>query len=125
MSYGPLLRDCVCKALVFFNIVAAQARLTSRFTPGFSKNLEEKLPDHKRVLFSWLNPSDSGLKAFLVGLSCFLAVVLWVPSFRTVGLPLAFCLSFVGLYSDLKLNESFLPHTIICVSIGAALYVGE
>jgi hypothetical protein len=125
MSYGPLISEVICKGMVFFNVVSIQARLTSRFTPAFSRNLEEKLPEHKRVLFSWAGVSDSGLRAFFVGLNVLLAVLLWVPSFRTLGLWIGFGLCFLGLYSDLQLKESFIPHTTLFLLCSGALWLAE
>ena len=125
MRYGPLISEAICKGLVFFNVVSIQARLTSRFTPAFSKNLAEKLPEHKRVLFSWANVSDGQLKAFFVSLNVLLSVLLWVPGLRTLGLWVGFGLCFLGLYSDLQLNESFIPHTTLFILCSSALYFGE
>lgn len=122
MSYGPLISEVICDGMVFFNVVSIQARLTSRFTPGFSRNLAEKLPKHKRVLFSWVDVSDSGLKAFFVGLNVLLAVLLWYPSLRTLGLWTGFGLCFLGLYSDLQLKESFIPHTTLFLLCSAGLW---
>ena len=124
MPSGPVISDWICKSLVFFLAIAMQARLTTKLTPGFSKNLEERLPDHNRVLFSWwLNPSDQQLKAFMLGVSAFLSVVLWVPSLRGIGLPMGVVLSITGLYSDLQLKESFIPHTALLLMCCAALYL--
>jgi hypothetical protein len=124
MGYGPLIADVICKGLVFFNVVSIQARMTDRFTPAFSKNLAEKLPEHKEVLFkSWIDVSDSQLKAFFVSLNVLLAVLLWVPAYRKAGLAIGFGLCFLGLYSDLQLNESFIPHTTLFFLCGGALYL--
>lgn len=125
MAYGPLISEVICKGLVFFNVVSIQARLTSRLTPAFARNLEEKLPEHKRVLFSWAGVSDTGLRAFFVSLNVLLSVLLWVPSLRTIGLWIGFSLCFLGLYSDLQLKESFIPHTALFVLCSTALWLAE
>lgn len=125
MSWGPFISDCICKTLVFFNVLVIQARLTSRLTPSFSKNLDTMLPGHKRVLFWWLNPSDSGLNAFLVLVSALLSVVLWVQSLRTIGLPIGCFLALVALYSDTQLGESFVPHSALLLMCCSAMYLGQ
>jgi hypothetical protein len=125
MAYGPLISNLFSKVLVFANLAVMQAHLTSRFTPAFSRNLQEKLPEHNRVLFSWWGPTDPVLRVFIVGVNLFLSLLLLVPSSRTVGLWAAFALSFVGLYSDLKLKESFVPHTTLFLLSSGALYLAE
>lgn len=125
MSYGPLISDVACKVLVFFNVLSIQARLTDRLTPAFSKNLAEKLPQHKEILFSWTNVSTSGFKAFVMSLNILLSVLLWVPSLRTYGLWTGFGLCFLGLYSDLQLKESFIPHTVLFTLCSSGLYFKE
>jgi hypothetical protein len=125
MSYGLLLSDCICKAMVFFSVLSVQARITDRLTPGLARNLEEKLPGHKQVLFSWANCSDSQLRVFIMSVNALLAVLLWFRSLRPIGLYMSFGLCFVGLYSDLQLKESAIPHTVLFVLVTSALWFGE
>ncbi|KAJ5656203.1 hypothetical protein N7507_008153 [Penicillium longicatenatum] len=58
--------DVLSWVLIGFNVVSMQAHLTDRFTPGFSRNLAEKLPQHNRVLFKWAGISDSTLRGFFL-----------------------------------------------------------
>lgn len=113
----------ISMVLVGFNLLCIQAHLTPRFTPGFSRNLAEKLPQHNRVLFRWAGLSDSSLRAFFIGLNALLAVLLAVPGLRTLGLKVAVGGGFVGLYSDMKLGESPIPHLILFGFIGVALWL--
>lgn len=125
MSSGPLISEYISKGIVFFNLLAAQAHMTARFTPAFSRNLADKLPQHKRVLFWWAGVSDSGLRVFFIGLNVLLSVLLWNPSSRRLGLWIGFSFCFVGLYSDLQLKESFIPHTTLFILCSSALWLQE
>jgi len=124
-SYGPLVSEVICQGLVYFNIVSIQARFTERLTPAFSRNLEEKLSEHNRVLFTWAGPSNTQLRAFFVFLSVTLSIMFWFKSLRTLGLSIGIVLCFIGLYSDLQLKESFVPHTTLFLLCCGALWLKE
>lgn len=124
MSYG-YISEWICKGLVFFNVISIQARLTEWLTPAFAQNLEEKLGEHKGILFTWAGVSDNELRAFFVALNVLLSVLLWVPPLRTMGLWIGFGLCFLGLYSDLQLKESFIPHTTLFLLCSAGIYFME
>ncbi|KAB5550769.1 hypothetical protein GE09DRAFT_1222596 [Coniochaeta sp. 2T2.1] len=120
---SPRISDILSVVLIAFNVISIQAHLTDRFTPGFSRNLAEKLPQHNRVLFSWAGVSDSTLRGFFVSLNILLAVLLSVPSLRILGLKIGFGLLCVGFYSDMKLRESPIPHLTLFVLAGGALWL--
>lgn len=115
--------DILSVVLIGFNLLSIQAHLTSRFTPGFSRNLAEKLPEHNRVLFWWAGVSDSTLRAFFISINTVLAGMLLVPSLRTLGLKIGFGLCCVGFYSDMRLRESPIPHLTLFALVGGALWL--
>jgi len=129
VSHFPLetmstrVSDVLSMVLLGFNVLCIQAHMTDRFTPGFSRNLAEKLPQHNRVLFRWAGVSDSTLRAFFISLNLLFAVLLTIPSYRTLGLKIAVGGCCIGFYSDLKLGESPIPHLILFGLIGGALYL--
>ncbi|SPQ23362.1 d732e54c-0179-4cfe-9f0f-322c54f9b763 [Thermothielavioides terrestris] len=115
--------DVLSYLLLGFNVLSFQAHLTSRFTPAFSRNLAEKLPQHNRVLFWWAGLSDSALRAFFCGLNALDVFLLWSPASRPLGLKLALAGLCVGFYSDLKLGESPVPHLLLFALVGGALWL--
>lgn len=117
------ISDILCLAVASFNVLSIQAHLTSRFTPGFSKNLAEKLPQHNRAVFWWLGFSDSALRWVFIMFNTLLTVLLWVPSLREQGLKTAVALLCVGFYSDMKLGESPIPHLLLISLVGGALWL--
>lgn len=113
--------DILSYLLLGFNILSFQAHLTSRFTPGFSRNLAEKLPQHNRVLFRWAGVSDSVLRALFCSLNILDVCLLRSPASRPLGLKVALAGLCVGFYSDLKLGESPVPHLLLFALVGVAL----
>jgi hypothetical protein len=116
--------DVLSWVLIGFNVVSMQAHLTDRFTPGFSRNLAEKLPQHNRVLFKWAGVSDSTLRGFFFCINATLATLLLIPSLRTLGLRIGFGLLCVGFYSDLRLGESPIPHLTLFTLVGLTMWLG-
>lgn len=119
-----LLRGFLTTLMVGFNVLSIQAHLTSRFTPGFSKNLAEKLPQHNRVLFGWLHVTETSLRALFVSINLLLSVMLLTPSLRILGMKIGFGLCCVGFYSDMKLGESPIPHLTLFTLASVGLWLG-
>ncbi|KAI0452049.1 hypothetical protein F5B21DRAFT_484947, partial [Xylaria acuta] len=117
------ISDIICLAVAGFNVLSIQAHLTSKFTPGFSKNLAEKLPQHNKAVFWWLGIPDFVLRYVFITFNTLLTVMLGVPSLRAQGLKTAAGLLCVGFYSDMKLGESPIPHLLLISLVGGALWL--
>lgn len=76
------ISDYICLAMAGFNAFCIQAHFIDKFTPSFSKNRAEKLPQHNRAVFWWLGISDKGLRYVFVALNALLTVMLGIPSLR-------------------------------------------
>ncbi|KAL2203726.1 hypothetical protein CC79DRAFT_1359762 [Sarocladium strictum] len=111
--------------LIAFNVTSIQAHYTDRLTPWFSRNLEEKMPLHNKVLFGEPGLPIKLVRVIFVSLNLMLAVMQLIPSLRNLGLKVGFGLLCVGFYSDLKLRESPIPHLTLFSLVGAALYFAE
>ncbi|KAL3475763.1 hypothetical protein BJX99DRAFT_259020 [Aspergillus californicus] len=98
-----------------------QAHLTPRFTPALSRKLAEKLPQHNRAVFWWLGISDNALRYVFVSFNLLVSVLLALPSLRGLGMMASLGLLGVGLYSDVRLGESPVPHLgligVVCVAV--------
>jgi hypothetical protein len=123
MSFLHTLSDLLALSIAAFSALCIQAHLTSKYTPEFSKNLAEKLPQHNKAVFWWLNISDNALRYVFIAFNTIVSVVLVMPSLRSFGLKLSMGLLGVGFYSDMKLGESPIPHLILCSIVGAAILV--
>nr|A0A7L9EZ67.1 RecName: Full=Cyclic ether formation enzyme xenC; AltName: Full=Xenoacremones biosynthesis cluster protein C; Flags: Precursor [Xenoacremonium sp. BF-2018a]QOJ72661.1 XenC [Xenoacremonium sp. BF-2018a] len=118
-----LLSDVLSYGIFGFSALCVQAHLTSKFTPSFSRNLEEKLPLHNKAVFWWLGISDSALRYVFVSINIAVCVLLWSPELRSFGLKFTLGLLGVGFYSDMKLGESPIPHLLLVSTVGAAILV--
>ena len=123
MSTLHLLSDILALSIAAFSALCIQAHLTSRFTPTFSKNLAEKLPEHNKAVFSWLGISDDALRYVFIAFNILVSVLLGSASLRSMGLKVSLALLGVGFYSDMKLGESPIPHLVLCSIVGAAIVV--
>ncbi|KUJ20439.1 uncharacterized protein LY89DRAFT_682183 [Mollisia scopiformis] len=121
MSSLHIFSDVLALSIAAFSALCVQAHLTKRFTPTFSKNLEEKLPQHNKAVFWWLGISDNALRYVFVSLNILVSVSLALADLRTTGLKVSMGLLFIGFYSDMKLGESPIPHLILCSVVGAAI----
>jgi len=123
MSVLHQLSDVLALSIAGFSALCVQAHLSKRFTPTFSKNLEEKLPQHNKAVFWWAGISDHALKYVFVALNILVSVLLGLASFRSIGLKISMGLLCVGFYSDMQLGESPIPHLVLCSIVGAAIMV--
>jgi len=123
MSFLHTLSDLLSLSIAAFSALCVQAHLTSRFTPGFAKNLAEKLPEHNKAVFWWAGLSDGQLRYVFISLNILISVLLGISDLRSLGLKVSMGLLFVGFYSDMKLGESPIPHLILCSIVGAAILV--
>lgn len=123
MSFLRTFSDVMAYSVAAFSALCIQAQLTSKFTPGFSKNLAEKLPLHNKAVFWWAGLSTGTLRYLFIFFNIMVCVLLGVPELRSVGLKISMGLLFVGFYSDMKLGESPIPHLILCSMVGAAILV--
>ncbi|KXH65045.1 hypothetical protein CSAL01_13058 [Colletotrichum salicis] len=123
MTSLHLLSDVLSYSIAGFSALCVQAHLTSRFTPAFSKNLKEKLPEHNRAVFWWAGISDGVLRYVFVTINITITILLLSEELRSFGLKFSLALLGVGFYSDMKLGESPVPHMLLCSIVGAAIMV--
>ncbi|GJC90836.1 hypothetical protein ColLi_13674 [Colletotrichum liriopes] len=117
------LSDMLSYGIAGFSALCVQAHLTPRFTPSFSKNLEEKLPEHNRAVFWWAGISDGSLRYVFISINIAITVLLLSEELRSFGLKFSLALLGVGFYSDMKLGESPVPHLLLCGTVSAAIVV--
>nr|A0A8F4S726.1 RecName: Full=Cyclic ether formation enzyme pydZ; AltName: Full=Pyrrocidines biosynthesis cluster protein Z; Flags: Precursor [Acremonium sp.]QXF14599.1 PydZ [Acremonium sp.] len=123
MSSAHVLSDWLSYSIAGFSALCVQAHLTSRFTPAFSRNLSEKLPEHNRAVFWWAGMSTRALRYVFVVINITITALLLSEELRSFGLKFSLVLLGVGFYSDMKLGESPVPHMILCSVVGAAILV--
>ncbi|KAH6869502.1 hypothetical protein B0T10DRAFT_568876 [Thelonectria olida] len=123
MAALHLLSDVLSYGIAGFSALCVQAHLTSKFTPAFSRNLEEKLPEHNKAVFWWAGISDAALRFVFVSINITITVLLLSDELRSFGLKFSLALLGVGFYSDMKLGESPIPHMLLCSIVGAAIWV--
>ncbi|KAL7929277.1 hypothetical protein V8C35DRAFT_315972 [Trichoderma chlorosporum] len=115
--------DYICLFVAGFNAMCIQAHLTNRFTPAFSKDLEEKLPLHKQTLFWWAGVSDTKLRLFFCSVNALLTYLMFFPSLRTQGIKTTAGFLALDVYCDMRIGEKPFPQMVLYGLLGLAWYL--
>jgi hypothetical protein len=121
MPSSRQLSNILSLSLATFHSFCAQAHLTSKLTPTFSKLVEDSIPQHNEKVLWFLSVSDYVLNYIFLAINVLIVVLVVPPRSRKLGLCVALFFLCVGFYADLKLGESPAPHVVLIAIAGGAL----